>query len=1042
MKKMKNLLALLLAVVTVISGIYFVQADGSEAKAETATNTKSATIVSDMLNVKVQPGKTADGSVKALRFVSSVNSLDYKEAGFEVSYEYTENSEPKVATIQHSVNTVYERIASVVEANKGNINMEYQFSPKIVDTVSEYFLTAKLNVTDDTSKWYTVRAYVIPVGGTDADKVYGPSRCVSYDSCHATSYTTMSFVSSSEPTTDSIAVTYGTSNTEATATIIGKEEHANADGTYNVHVTVPVNPTTLPSATKFTFGTYGSTVFRNLYTEYKGTAATKDTSWYNVYDEASTTEYVIATSADLYGFQTLVTTNGKVFTGKTIYVVSDIAVNPTTEGVTANAWAEAGSTPSGVYTWAPIGSWGNQFAGTFDGQMHEISGLYLNATGTRQGFFAIIGAQGKVKNLYIKESLFRSTVASGDAELGSIVGRCYGKIDTIFSDAIVVAARTRVGGMIGWLAGSTANVKNCWYDGEIRHNGSGTVGQTGGIVGYVGDAQNTYDVSDCLFTGKIKFTGYSSKWALRIGGIVGGTMDGKTVTLNLENCVSAGEITQTGSNTGVYGVSTIFGGFDEPKVTLLNLVNVYGTEECFAGKRVFHQYHANTSATGTDPTITGKGSIVSATDLQGVNGYQKTLLDFEETWVARTGKVPALKAFDKEVESAVDLSNYKQDQWYRANETVFGIGSADALHGFSSISQSNNFKGKKVILTDDIDLNPGWIAPADKDTAISGNPKKFTPITKTSDTYKFSGTFDGNNHSIRGLYCDETSNKTGLFGEVHASGIVQNVSILNSYFKTTGAWMGSVVGITQGGTIQNVYSDATIVTTGAQSGGIVGRAEGTVENCWFNGKIYYTKGNATRIRMGGIIGASYAGNSGTTAAGTATRPLHVTNCLNTGMIWYKLSAANTSTVAGVGGIIGSDVNGNAKLIMNDCVSVGTIDCNVFTGTGTIIGALDNNKSGLYSEAKLTNCYGAKDCIDGRTDREIIQYTTDNTKDRVTQTSCAVLLKTELQGDTIYDNTNISLDYTSWIARKNGSPIPKVFVDWIVMESETVEKATN
>ena len=84
MKKMKNLLALLLAVVTVISGIYFVQADGSEAKAETATNTKSATIVSDMLNVKVQPGKTADGSVKALRFVSSVNSLDYKEAGFEV----------------------------------------------------------------------------------------------------------------------------------------------------------------------------------------------------------------------------------------------------------------------------------------------------------------------------------------------------------------------------------------------------------------------------------------------------------------------------------------------------------------------------------------------------------------------------------------------------------------------------------------------------------------------------------------------------------------------------------------------------------------------------------------------------------------------------------------------------------------------------------------------------------------------------------------------------------------------------------------------
>ena len=106
--------------------------------------------------------------------------------------------------------------------------------------------------------------------------------------------------------------------------------------------------------------------------------------------------------------------------------------------------------------------------------------------------------------------------------------------------------------------------------------------------------------------------------------------------------------------------------------------------------------------------------------------------------------------------------------------------------------------GKTVVLDTDLDLG--------------GN---FTPVPV------FSGTFDGNGHSIHmGSYTSAASD-TGVFRYVSEGAVVKNLTV-------TGTWEPS------GG-------KSTI-------GGIVGHNSGTIENCMFNGVV------DGKNNIGGIAG--------------------------------------------------------------------------------------------------------------------------------------------------------------------------------------------
>lgn len=91
----------------------------------------------------------------------------------------------------------------------------------------------------------------------------------------------------------------------------------------------------------------------------------------------------------------------------------------------------------------------------------------------------------------------------------------------------------------------------------------------------------------------------------------------------------------------------------------------------------------------------------------------------------------------------------------------------------------------------------------------------------------FLGTFDGQGHTISGLYGLSTKSMVSFFGETGAGSIVKNLKITNSYFEAqiakSDSW-GMVGGVVakSWGTVDTVYSNAILVNSGTVTGGIVG----------------------------------------------------------------------------------------------------------------------------------------------------------------------------------------------------------------------------
>ena len=124
---------------------------------------------------------------------------------------------------------------------------------------------------------------------------------------------------------------------------------------------------------------------------------------------------------------------------------------------------------------------------------------------------------------------------------------------------------------------------------------------------------------------------------------------------------------------------------------------------------------------------------------------------------------------------------------------VYSVGTAEELAWISAQSQSNDFDGKTVRLTADIDLG-GTLDPA----------RKWQPIG--SVTTPFKGEFDGNNHVIRNLYISGDYSSTGLFGVIALGATVHNLAIAQGQIFTDGNNnVGCIAGMNYG-TIHHCFN--------------------------------------------------------------------------------------------------------------------------------------------------------------------------------------------------------------------------------------------
>lgn len=296
-----------------------------------------------------------------------------------------------------------------------------------------------------------------------------------------------------------------------------------------------------------------------------------------------------------------------------------------------------------------------------------------------------------------------------------------------------------------------------------------------------------------------------------------------------------------------------------------------------------------------------------------------------------SGKDLTVDGIQLEIQTSWDGESYTEPA--KNGQGVYLISSPDELMWFD--------KNAKMIdsakLLADITINED-VSGSD----ATSQKYKWTPIGMDK-TKAYTGNFDGNGHTISGLYINSTAANTGLFGYVGAAGEIKNVTISDSVITSTQNYTGAVVGDSKGN-ITNCHTTATTRVTGANYvGGIVGELDSNMSlaQCSNAGEV---QGTGTSGYAGGIAGRvqSNASNALTDSYNTG-RITGVANvggiagCLyNGGGIQNVYNTGSVSASKGVaGGITGAFRSGAIKAAYN----AGIVKA---TAKGGVAGRLDWN----------------------------------------------------------------------------------------------------
>ena len=229
----------------------------------------------------------------------------------------------------------------------------------------------------------------------------------------------------------------------------------------------------------------------------------------------------------------------------------------------------------------------------------------------------------------------------------------------------------------------------------------------------------------------------------------------------------------------------------------------------------------------------------------------------------------------------------------------------------------------------DLSINCTLIA----DINLTG--KEWTPIGDYDNRY--TGTFDGGDHTITGLTVTTSDQYAGLFGCIGSGGTVKDVTLEGVQITTT----------------RNVGA----------VGGVAGYSYGNIENCSVSGSV---SGSGMNGFAGGVVGYQSGGfltgcsssatvNAGNIAggvAGSTDRDATLTACYATGDVTLESINSGSSFA---GGVVGDNTNRSTVIA---CYAWGSV-----TGSGIGIiyvgGVTGNNNLGT-----LTACYHAKGDVTG------------------------------------------------------------------------------
>ena len=249
---------------------------------------------------------------------------------------------------------------------------------------------------------------------------------------------------------------------------------------------------------------------------------------------------------------------------------------------------------------------------------------------------------------------------------------------------------------------------------------------------------------------------------------------------------------------------------------------------------------------------------------------------------------------------------------------VYQISNANELYGFAEIINKRQDNEKwdpsaDAVLTADITVNKdvlntdGTLNTEKKDTFVPWTPIGHYDSEGDHHTFAYKGTFDGQNHTISGLYCDTDQTGVGLFGYARSNSYVKNVTVADSYFRAR-ACVGGVCGWNEYCTVVGCINKSTVIGTQRYSsvGGLCGYNDyGYIEKCSNFGTVI---GTGEYSDVGGVCGRN--------------GHLSIAGCYNAGTV--------TGNGWGVGGVCGNFSQG----AIIGCHNVGVV-----TGSGKYVGGV-------------------------------------------------------------------------------------------------------
>ena len=613
------------------------------------------------------------------------------------------------------------------------------------------------------------------------------------------------------------------------------------------------------------------------------------------------------------------------------------------------------------------------FKGNYDGGFHQVKNMYIDNVKDFQGFFGIVGDSTTIRNLGVTDAYAHAT------KVGILVGKVgagYGLIQCWTSGDVESQGVPKNGyaqaGAIAAELGRPGRVLNCMSTARVSSGHAGAVSPD--TRSWAGDS-----IVNCIYAGIISSSAYPpSAWfqyqenAFHDNDVTGITYNGQygrtTAWLQSKECVntlndavsrwnvSHGEDLQLNywqwqegqyphvSPTADYQPSVTITFVSNGGTDVINTVLEEGSQATAPGRPVREGYYF--AGWYKDEALTQFFDWQNTTLTESLTLYAKWIEDHSND----VDVTPFNNKFTKEyhIKTVAQLRGLAQVvagkwDWSNYDGTNLDLTSYQPIQ----LVAPRDLEGCTIYLDSDLVLNDttDWRYWGYDCYAEPWKPIGMTDWMPTAGRSKFNCTFDGQGHTISGMYIEMSAVKAydsqryywGLFGGLGEGAVIKDLGIeasvingkeyddIDHYIDQQMNAAGLLAGYAFGSTIEKCYARGRIIEDGRRDklcrdiGGLIGKSDNwrdiTMSDCYalvdmeadLSGELYLTgygligqnepRGTITNCYSGG---QSYRGLSSWSSSMTVKNSYYdkekITNenrCTGTGKTTAEMKQQST-----------------------------------------------------------------------------------------------------------------------------------------------------